>query len=128
MIWSALSDDDEGGRVQSITLSNGRTIEVKSQVIRLGGSIGGHLVELAPRSLGSQPRPSRRGRRPATTVESILDNVLRADPQRLLILGERGSGKVTIARQIHQRLNGDQPITLISCELSLVARRTALAR
>lgn len=122
VIWSALSDDDEDGGVHSITLSNGRTIEVKSQVVRLGRSIGGHLVELAPRSLGSQPRPSRRpsGRRPATTVESILDNVVRTEPQRLVILGERGSGKVTLAQQIHQRVNGDQPFTLISCELSLV--------
>jgi transcriptional regulator of acetoin/glycerol metabolism len=121
VIWSALNDD-EGGGVHSITLSNGRTVEMTSQVMRLGRSIGGHLVELAPQSHGHQSRPSRRQgrRRPATTVESILDTVVRADPQRLLILGEPGSGKVTLAQQIHQRLNGDQPITLISCELSLV--------
>jgi transcriptional regulator of acetoin/glycerol metabolism len=122
VIWSALSDDEGGGSARSITLSNGRTIEVKSQVIRLGRSIGGHLMELTPQSLGNQSRPSRRpGRsRPASTLESTLDDVVRADPQRLLILGERGSGKVSFARQIHERLNGDQPITLISCELSLV--------
>lgn len=122
VIWSALCDDGEGGGVHSVTLSNGRTIEVKSQVVRLGGSVGGHLVELAPQSLGSRPRPSRRprDRRPATTVESILDSVRQSDPQRLLILGERGAGKVTLAQQLHQRLNGDEPFTLISCELSLV--------
>jgi transcriptional regulator of acetoin/glycerol metabolism len=122
VIWSALSDDDVGGGVHAITLSNGRTIEVRSQVVRLGRAIGGHLVELAPQAPGNRSRPSRRtGRRPpATTVESILDDVVRADPQRLLIVGERGSGKVTLARQVHQRLDGDRPITLISCDLSLV--------
>jgi sigma-54 dependent transcriptional regulator, acetoin dehydrogenase operon transcriptional activator AcoR len=119
VIWSAISRADEAGGVHSITLSNGRTIEAKSQVIRLGGSVGGHLVELAPRSLSEQPRPRRRT--PATTVESLLNGVVRAAPQRLLILGEPGSGKMTAARQIHHRLNGEQPITVLSCELSLVA-------
>ncbi len=120
-IWSAISDDPEVGGVHSITLGDGRTIEAKSQVIRLGGSIGGHLVELAPRSLGDRPRPRRRRRRQATTVESLLDSVVRAGPQRLLILGERGSGKLTAARQIHHRLNGEKPITVLACDLSLVA-------
>jgi sigma-54 dependent transcriptional regulator, acetoin dehydrogenase operon transcriptional activator AcoR len=119
VVWEALSHDDEGERVRSITLGDGRTIDAKSKVVRVGRSISGHLVELTPQSLGSQPRP-RRGR-PATTVASILDNLVREDPQRLLILGERGSGKVTLAGQVHQRLHGDQPITLLSCELSLVA-------
>lgn len=119
LIWSAISRDDGAGGVESITLSNGRAIEAKSQVIRLGGSIGGHLVELAPRSVGDQHR--RRRRPPASTVESILDSVVLAGPRRLLILGERGSGKVTTAQQIHRRLNQEQPITVLSCELSLVA-------
>lgn len=119
VIWSAISDDAEIGGVRSITLSDGRTIEAKSQVIRLGGSVGGHLVELAPRSLGGQPRQRRR--RVATTVESLIDSAVRAGPQRLLILGERGSGKMTAARQIDRRLNGQHPITVLSCELSLVA-------
>lgn len=118
VIWSALSGE-EGGGVHPITLSSGRTIDVKSQVVRLGRSVGGHLVELAPHPLGSRPRPKRQ--RPATTVGAMLDDVVRTDPQRVLILGEQGSGKVTVARQIHQRLSADHPITLLSCELSLVA-------
>jgi sigma-54 dependent transcriptional regulator, acetoin dehydrogenase operon transcriptional activator AcoR len=119
VIWAALSQDSEGGGVQGITLSNGRTIDAKSQVIRLGGSTGGHLVELAARPDNGQSRPRRT--RVAITVESILDDVVRANPQRLLILGERGVGKVTAAQQVHQRLNGEQPITMLSCELSRVA-------
>jgi transcriptional regulator of acetoin/glycerol metabolism len=119
VIWSAISGDAELDGAHSITLSDGRTIEAKSQVIRLGGSVGGHLVELAPRSLGAQPR--QRSRRVATTVESLIDGAVRADAQRLLILGEPGSGKMRAARQIDRRLNGQHPITVLSCELSLVA-------
>jgi transcriptional regulator of acetoin/glycerol metabolism len=119
VIWSAISGDADIGGIHSITLSDGRTIEAKSQVIRLGGSVGGHLVELAPRSLGRQPRPRRRSL--ATTVESLLDSAVRASPQRLLILGEQGSGKMTAARQIDRRLNSERPMTVLPCELSLVA-------
>ena len=124
VIWAALSD---GGGARSITLSNGRTIEFKSQAIPLGRSIGGHLVELAPQSLGNRStgqrsRASRRPRRPLSTptLDSTFRDVVRADPRRLLILGEPGSGRLTFARRVHERVNGDQPMTLISCELSLV--------
>jgi transcriptional regulator of acetoin/glycerol metabolism len=121
VIWSAVSSDAETGGVHSITLADGRTIEAKSQVLRLSGSVGGHLVELTSPSVAG--RPHSRPQRPqlATTVESLIDGAVRARPQRLLILGERGSGKMTVARQIDRRLRGEHPITVLSCELSLVA-------
>ena len=119
VIWTALSRGGEAGGVQRITLSNGCIIDAKSQVIRLGGSIGGHLIELASRAHDNQPR--RRRRRVPTTVESTLDDIVRANPQRLLILGEPGVGKRTAAQQLHQRINGNNPIVMVSCELSRVA-------
>ena len=118
VIWSALGDD-EGGGARSITLADGRTVEVTSQLVRAGRTVGGHLVELAPHSPVRRSRPRRRP--PVTTVASLVDSAVRADPERLLILGERGSGKATVAGEIHRRLRGDRPIAVLPCELALVA-------
>lgn len=117
-IWAALNDS-EGEGTQRITLSDGSTVDAKSQVVCLGGSIGGHVVELARQPVSGPSRPRRS--RVATTVESLLDDVVRANPQRVLIVGEQGVGKVTAARQLHQRIMGERPITMVSCELSRVA-------
>lgn len=122
VIWAALSQEGEDGGARCITLSNGRTVDATSQVIGVGGSVGGHLVELGLPVRG-RARP-RRSRAPAT-VESVLEDAVRADPRRVLILGERGVGKMTAAQQLHARLDRDRPLTTISCELSRVADGTS---
>ena len=117
VIWTALTQNDSH-EPRAITLSNGTTIHATSQAISIGGSVGGHLIELA---LEPDTMSRRTRQRPVrTTFETVVGQIVQADPRRLLILGERGTGKVTAAHRIHESLNADQPIAVLSCELSRV--------
>jgi len=115
ILLSALGNGDEG--VQSITLSNGSVVQATSHPIRYGEAVTGRLIELRPEttSAGSGAKSRR-----IENLDRRLARVARARPDRLLLTGEPGSGRLTAARLVHERVTPDRPLVVHSCELSLV--------
>jgi sigma-54 dependent transcriptional regulator, acetoin dehydrogenase operon transcriptional activator AcoR len=131
MLWDwacrALGTGDEC--VSEIRLA--RDVVVQARATRVGerGAMAGVLVEMRPPpraadrtvATGPRPRPARPGAdrealagRSAASVRlrDDVDTALRTNVP-LLVCGEPGAGKLHVARYLHRRRTGDEPMAVL---------------
>lgn len=122
MLWTELGQRADG--THSVTLSAGHSVDVTSRTIQYGNAVAGRLIEL---SRGAAP-PRRRVHAVCDATPWSVKSVVRqvdATANRVLVRGGPGTGKRTVARQIHEKIAPGRLLWEASCDLSLLGAGTA---
>ncbi|HEY4022185.1 MAG TPA: helix-turn-helix domain-containing protein [Pseudonocardiaceae bacterium] len=116
VLWDQVAGAGAAG-VMSLVLSGGTVIEARNLPIRIGSLLVGALIELVPAAVKPAATAVRAARRARPGPDDELDELLGQARGRIYILGEQGTGKLTIAKRLHELLGPDEPMTILPAGL-----------
>jgi transcriptional regulator of acetoin/glycerol metabolism len=117
-LWDQVKSGGDG-RITELELNDGAIVPVTIRSVSLNDDNRALLVEVMPRGRAPQRRSSRRAA-PSSCYATALDAAtLACDSSRaLLLVGEFGSGKSTMARELVSRTDSTATLVAIDCHTS----------
>lgn len=110
VLWDQVAHARSSG-MMSLALSGGAVMDARCTQIRIGSLLAGWLIEftsVTDRPVATSARTSRHRRPdPEAELEELLDRA----HGRIYVVGEQGTGKLTIATRLHGLLGPDEPMT-----------------
>lgn len=110
VLWDQVAGE-AASRTMSLALSGGVVIDAQCAPIRIGSLLVGMLIEFVPATARSATGPAATTRRGRSGANSELDELLELASGRIYLVGEQGTGKLTMATRLHELLGPDEPIS-----------------
>lgn len=109
VLWDQVAG--AASRTMSLALSGGAVIDARCVPVRIGSLLVGMLIEFAPATVRPDSASPVTTRRRRSGPDNELDELLERAHGRIYVVGEQGTGKLTVANRLHELLGPDEPIT-----------------
>ncbi len=128
LLWDQAAEafGEDTAVVRPFRLASGECVQARCTPVRVGLRAAGALVEVVQRAV-ERPHPGTpRGRSRASEELETATAALDIDAAgRLRIVGEPGSGRMDLARRLHERRPGGPGLRVVACTLACTAGVTA---